>query len=140
MKKGISTLNIFFFISFFYSCFLVPKSLKNIKTEISGLKLIEEDNEKDIKENNKKDIKEDDNNISYINKESILTEIKEGEVYGGGLFAGYVTWAKSGNLRAIKDKYNNSIKDLEGLEYSYIFSSIRFKTSSWLSYKPYLLY
>lgn len=133
MKKGISILNIFFFISFFYSCFLVPKSLKNIKTEISGFRLIEEGNEKDIKENNKKDIKEDDSNISYINKESILTEIKEGEVYGG-LFAGYVTWAKSGNLRAIKDKYNNSIKDLEGLGYSYIFSPIRFKTSSWLGY------
>ncbi|WP_215540036.1 S2/P23 family protein [Borreliella bavariensis] len=141
MKKGISILNIFFFISFFYSCFLVPKSLKNIETEISGFRLIEEgnkkdikeNNEKDIKENNEKDIKENNNNISYINKESILTEIKEGEIYGG-LFAGYVTWAKSGNLRAIKDKYNNSIKNLEGLKYSYIFSPIRFKTSSWFSY------
>ncbi|WP_210369312.1 S2/P23 family protein, partial [Borreliella garinii] len=133
MKKGISILNIFFFISFFYSCFLVPKSLKNIKTEISGFRLIEEGNKKDIKENNKKDIKENNNNIFYINKESILTEIKEGEVYGG-LFAGYVTWAKSGNLRAIKDKYNNLIKDLEGLRYSYIFSPIQFKTLSWLSY------
>ncbi|MBB6043405.1 hypothetical protein HNP68_001027 [Borrelia yangtzensis] len=126
MKKGISILNIFFFISFFYSCFLAPKSLKNIETEISGFRLIEEGNEKDIKENS--------NNISYINKESILTEIKGGEIYGS-LFAGYVTWAKSGNLRAIKDKYNNSIKNLEGLKYSYIFSPIRFKkTSLWFSY------
>lgn len=65
MKKGISILNIFFFISFFYSCSLAPKSLKNIETEISGFRLIEEGNKKDIKENN--------NNISYINKESILT-------------------------------------------------------------------
>ncbi len=77
MKKGISILNIFFFISFFYFCFLVLKSLKNIETEILGFRLIEEGNEKDIKEDN--------NNISYINKESIiLTEIKEGEIYGGG--------------------------------------------------------
>ncbi len=103
----------------------MPKSLKNIETEISRFRLIKEDNKKDIKENN--------NNISYINKESILTEIKEGEAYGG-LFAGYVTWVKSGNLRAIKDKYNNSIKNLKGLKYSYIFSPIRFKTSSWFSY------
>ncbi|WP_445012661.1 hypothetical protein [Borreliella garinii] len=51
--------------------------MKNIETEILGFRLIEEGNEKDIKEDN--------NNISYINKESIiLTEIKEGEIYGGG--------------------------------------------------------
>ncbi|WP_336510995.1 hypothetical protein [Borreliella turdi] len=96
--------------------------MKNIETEISRFG--------PIKENNKKDIKENNNNISYINKESILTEIKEEEAYGG-LFAGYITWAKSDNLRAIKDKYNNSIKNLKELKYSYIFSPIRFKTSSW---------
>ncbi len=116
MKKGISILNIFFYISFFYSCFLAPKSLKNIETGISGFK--------EIKKNN--------NNISYIDKEPGLTEIKEGEVQE--LFVGgYVTWAKSGNLIDIKDKYSNLIEDLKGLKYSYIFSLIRFKTSSWLS-------
>nr|WP_301392632.1 hypothetical protein [Borreliella japonica] len=57
-----------------------------------------------------------------------MIEIKEGEVYWG-LFAGYVTWAKSGNSRVIKDRYNNLIKDFEGLRYSYIFSPIRFKIS-----------
>ncbi|WP_424632592.1 S2/P23 family protein [Borreliella lusitaniae] len=136
MKKGISILNIFFFISFFYSCFLEPKSLKNIETGISGFKEIKKNNKKDIKENNnqndKKDIKENNNNISYIDKEPRLTKIKEGEVQE--LFVGgYVTWAKSGNLIDIKDKYSNSIEDLEGLKYSYIFSPIRFKTSSWFS-------
>ncbi len=41
-------------------------------------------------------------------------EIKEGEVWK--LFVGgYVTWVKSCNLRPIKDKYNNLIKDLEEL-------------------------
>ncbi|MBB6043561.1 hypothetical protein HNP68_001183 [Borrelia yangtzensis] len=35
----------------------MPKSLKNIATEISEFRLIEEGNEKDIKENN--------NNISF---------------------------------------------------------------------------
>ncbi|SCW45665.1 hypothetical protein SAMN02983004_01164 [Borreliella japonica] len=87
MKKSISILNIFFFISCFYSCFLVPESFKNVETGISGFELIEKDNEKDIKEDKK--------NIPSIDKESMLIEIKEGEVYGG-LFAGYVTWAKSG--------------------------------------------
>ncbi len=53
----------------------MPKSLKNIETEILRFRLIEEGNKKDIKGNN--------NKISYINKESILTEIKEGEAYGG---------------------------------------------------------
>ncbi len=47
----------------------------------------------------------------------------------------YVTWVKSGNLRAIKDKNNNLIQDLKGLKYSYIFSPIRFKT--WLGYTYY---
>ncbi|WP_268825764.1 hypothetical protein [Borreliella turdi] len=32
---------------------------------------------------------------------------------------GYVIWVKSGNLSVIKDKYNNLIKDLEGLLYFY---------------------
>ncbi len=55
-----------------------------------------------------------------------MNKIKEGEVWE--LFAGiYVTWVKSGNLRAIKDKNNNLIQDLKGLEYSCIFSPIRFK-------------
>ncbi|WP_424632581.1 S2/P23 family protein [Borreliella lusitaniae] len=155
MKKDISILNIFFFISFFYSCFLEPKSLKNIKTGISGFKEIKENNKKDIKENNKKDIKENNkkdikennkkdikennNNISYIDKEPKLTNIKEGEV-PELLVGGYVTWAKSGNLINIKDKYSNLIEDLKGLKYSYIFSPIQFKTSSWLfsSYTYYI--
>ncbi|WP_418904993.1 S2/P23 family protein [Borreliella lusitaniae] len=137
MKKGISILNIFFFISFFYSCFLEPKSLKNIETGISGFKEIKKNNKKDIKENNnqnnKKDIKENNNNISYIDKEPGLTAIKEGEVWKL-LAGGYVTWAKSGDLIDIKDKYSNLIEDLKGLKYSYIFSPIRFKkNSSWLS-------
>ncbi|WNY67257.1 S2/P23 family protein [Borreliella lusitaniae] len=137
MKKGISILNIFFFISFFYSCFLEPKSLKNIETGISGFKEIKENNNQNIKENNnqnnKKDIKENNNNISYIDKEHKLTTIKEGEVWEL-LLLGHVTWAKSGDLIDIKDKYNNLIEDLKGLKYSYIFSPIRFKTSSsWLS-------
>ncbi len=50
------------------------------------------------------------------------------------LAGGYVTWTKSNNLNVIKDKYNNPIKDLEKLKYSYIFSPIRFKTSSWFSH------
>nr|WP_269843253.1 hypothetical protein [Borreliella burgdorferi] len=40
------------------------------------------------------------------------------------LASGYVTWVKSGNLRAIKDKNNNLIEDLRELKYSYIFSPI----------------
>ncbi len=56
-----------------------------------------------------------------------MNKIKEGEVWE--LCAGiYVTWVKSGNLRAIKDKNNNLIQDLKGLKYSCIFSPIRFKT------------
>uniref|UniRef100_UPI003B20D979 S2/P23 family protein n=1 Tax=Borreliella tanukii TaxID=56146 RepID=UPI003B20D979 len=134
MEKSISILNIFFFISFFYSCVVGSNSLKNIKTEVLDLELIEEHNEKNIKENNKKDIKEDIKNISCINEEFGSSEIKEGEVWGGLLAGGYVTWIKPNNLRVIKDKYNNLIEDLEGLKYSYIFSPIRFKTSSWFSY------
>ncbi len=130
MKKGISILNIFFFISFFYSCFLAPKSLKNIETGISGFKEIKKNNKKDIKENNnqndKKDIKENNNNISYIDKEPGLTEIKEGEVWEL-LLLKHVTWAKSGDLITIKDKYSNLIEDLKGLKYSYIFSRFDLK-------------
>ncbi|WP_210360186.1 S2/P23 family protein [Borreliella garinii] len=138
MKKGINILNIIFFISFFYSCFLVPKSLKKVKTEISEFGLIEEYGKKNIEEYNKKNVKEYNKNVYCIDEESILDEIKEGEVFE--LFAGgYVTWAKSGKLRAIKDKYNNLIQDLRGLKYSYIFSPIRFKTLSlWLSYNYYI--
>ncbi len=138
MKKGIYILNIIFFISFFYSCFLVPKSLKKVKTEISEFGLIEEYGKKNIEEYNKKNVKEYNKNVYCIDEESILDEIKEGEVFE--LFAGgYVTWAKSGKLRAIKDKYNNLIQNLRGLKYSYIFSPIRFKTLSlWLSYNYYI--
>ncbi|WP_187981875.1 S2/P23 family protein [Borreliella bavariensis] len=133
MKKGTSIFNIFFFILFFYSCLPAPES-SGVKTEILGFELIKEDDKKNIEEYNKKTIKEDDNNICFVDEESRLNEIKEGEVRE--LFVGgYVTWAKSGNLKAIKDKYNNLIQDLRGLKYSYIFSPIRFKTLSlWLSY------
>ncbi len=131
MKKSINILNIFFFISLLYSCVVGSNSLKNTKTGILNFELIEKDNEKDNKENIK--------NISCINEEFGSSEIKEGEVYGGGdCFAGYVTWAKSGNLRAIKDRYNNLIEELKGLKYSYIFSPIQFKTSSWFSYSYYI--
>ncbi|WP_418906247.1 S2/P23 family protein (plasmid) [Borreliella tanukii] len=138
MEKSISILNIFFFISFFYSCVVGSNSLKNIKTEVLDLELIEEHNEKNIKENNKKDIKEDIKNISCINEEFGSSEIKEGEVWGGLLAGRYVTWIKPNNLRVIKDKYNNLIEDLKGLKYSYIFSPIRLKTLSWLSYSYYI--
>lgn len=97
MKKSINILNIFFFISLLYSCVVGSNSLKNTKTGILNFELIEEDNEKDNKENIKKDITENIKNIFCINEEFGSSEIKEGEVYGG-LFAGYVTWAKSGNL------------------------------------------
>ncbi|WP_419264707.1 S2/P23 family protein [Borreliella afzelii] len=145
MKKSINILNIFFFISLLYSCVVGSNSLKNTKTGILNFELIEEDNEKDITENIKKDITENikkdiTENIKNIfcnNEEFGSSEIKEGEVYGG-LFAGYVTWAKSGNLRAIKDRYNNLIEGLKGLKYSYIFSPIQFKTSSWFSYSYYI--
>uniref|UniRef100_UPI003B215461 S2/P23 family protein n=1 Tax=Borreliella californiensis TaxID=373543 RepID=UPI003B215461 len=131
MKNSISILNIFFFISFFYSCFLVPKSLKKIDSEILGFDGNKENNKENIKDKDKDKDNDNDKNISCVNEVPRLNEIKVGEVYGG-LFAGYVVWAKSGNLIAIKDRYNNLIKDLEGLKYSYIFSPIQFKRSlSW---------
>lgn len=77
MKKSINILNIFFFISLLYSCVVGSNSLKNTKTGILNFELIEKDNEKDNKENIK--------NISCINEEFGSSEIKEGEVYGGGL-------------------------------------------------------
>ncbi|MBB6213529.1 S2/P23 family protein (plasmid) [Borreliella californiensis] len=132
MKKSISILNIFFIISFFYSCVVGSNSLKNIKTEGLDFELSEENNEKDIKEDNEEDIK----NISCINEEFGSSEIKEGEVQGG-LFAKSVTWIKPNNLRAIKDRYNNLIEDLKGLKYSYIFSPIRLKTFSWSLFSGY---
>ncbi|ACN93225.1 hypothetical protein BSV1_X13 (plasmid) [Borreliella finlandensis] len=53
----------------------------------------------------------------------------------GIIVGGYVTWAKSGNLRPIKDKYNNLIQNLKGFKYSYIFSPIQLKTLSlWFNY------
>ncbi|AJY73043.1 hypothetical protein BAFK78_H017 (plasmid) [Borreliella afzelii K78] len=76
MKKSINILNIFFFISLLYSCVVGSNSLKNTKTGILNFELIEKDNEKDNKENIK--------NISCINEEFGSSEIKEGEVYGGG--------------------------------------------------------
>ncbi|MGF7102078.1 hypothetical protein HNP70_001098 [Borreliella kurtenbachii] len=78
-------------------------------------------------------IKESNNNICLTFKEPKLNEIKEGEVFEL-LARGYVTWAKSGNLSAIKNKNNNLIEDLRELKYSYIFSPIRFKTYSLLSF------
>ncbi|WP_215537568.1 S2/P23 family protein [Borreliella bavariensis] len=131
MEKDICILNIFVFVSLFSSCFLTPpkysKSI-NIQTEVFYSKSIEED----IKEYSKKNSEESNQNI-FFNEKSGLSEIKEGEVFEL-LVGGYVTWAKSGNLIVIKDKYNNLIKDLEELKYSYIFSPIRFKTSLWFSY------
>ncbi|WP_215536676.1 S2/P23 family protein [Borreliella bavariensis] len=156
MKKGIYILNKFLFISFFYSCFLVPKSSKKVDAEISEFGPIEEYSKKNIEEYSKKNIEEySKKNIEEYSKKNIeeyskdiycvdeessrLNEIKEGELWA--LFVGgYVTWAKSGNLRAIKDKNNNLIQDLKGLKYSYIFSPIRFKTLSlsWFSYNYYI--
>ncbi|MGF7102087.1 S2/P23 family protein [Borreliella kurtenbachii] len=134
MKKGISILNVIFFMLFFYSCVLLPKSPKSFKkaeTEVLEFGVIKED-KKNIEEDSKKNIKEYYSNICYLDEEPRLNEIKEGEVWE--LFVGgYVTWAKAANLRAIKDKNNNLIKDLEGLKYSYIFSPIRFRTWSFLS-------
>ncbi|WP_419264825.1 S2/P23 family protein [Borreliella afzelii] len=155
MKKWISILNIFLFVLFFYSCLPTLEYSESIKAGILDFKPIKEDNNKNIEEyskknikedNNKnieeyskKNIKEDNNNIYCVDEEFRLNEIKEGEV--SQLFAGgYVTWAKSGNLRAIKDKNNNLIQDLKGLKYSYIFSPIRFKTLSllWFGYNYYI--
>ncbi|WP_418906309.1 S2/P23 family protein (plasmid) [Borreliella tanukii] len=148
MKKGVYIVNIFLFISFFYSCFLVPKSSKKVDAEISEFgpieeyskKNIEEYSKKNIEEYSKKNIEEYSKDIYCVDEESSrLNEIKEGEVWE--IFVGgYVTWAKSGNLRALKDKNNNLIQDLKGLKYSYIFSPIRFKTLSlpWFSYNYYI--
>ncbi|MBB6031942.1 hypothetical protein HNR35_000945 [Borreliella spielmanii] len=139
MKKSISILNIFLFVLFFYSCLPTLEYSESIKAGILDFKPIKEDNNKNIEEYSKKNIKEDNNNIYCVDEEFRLNEIKEGEV--SQLFArGYVTWVKSGNLRAIKDKNNNLIQDLKGLKYSYIFSPIRFKTLSllWFSYTYYI--
>ncbi|WP_031538481.1 hypothetical protein [Borreliella garinii] len=57
MKKCTSIFNIFFFISFFYSCLPAPESSKGVKTEILGFELIKEDNKKNIEEYNKKTLK-----------------------------------------------------------------------------------
>ncbi|ADQ29947.1 S2/P23 family protein [Borreliella burgdorferi] len=133
MKKDIYISNIFLYIPLFYSCFLTPpKSLKinSIKTEVFDFKIIEEG---DITKYNKNPIKESNNNICLTFKEPELNEIKEGEVFEI-LANGYVTWAKSGDLRDIKDKNNNLIEDLRELKYSYIFSPIRFKTYSLLTF------
>ncbi|ACN53417.1 S2/P23 family protein (plasmid) [Borreliella spielmanii] len=138
MKKWISILNIFLYIVF-YSCLPTLEYSESIKAGILDFKPIKEDNNKNIEEYSKKNIKEDNNNIYCVDEEFRLNEIKEGEV--SQLFArGYVTWVKSGNLRAIKDKNNNLIQDLKGLKYSYIFSPIRFKTLSllWFSYTYYI--
>ncbi|WP_234930705.1 hypothetical protein [Borreliella garinii] len=74
-------------------------------------------------------MEEGNQNICYFYEES---GIKEGELFEL-LAGGYVTWVKSNNLSSLKDRYNNLIKDLEELKYSYIFSPIRFKTYLWLS-------
>ncbi|WP_215540835.1 hypothetical protein [Borreliella bavariensis] len=116
MKKWISILNIFLFVLFFYSCLPTLEYSESIKAGILDFKPIKEDNNKNIEEYNKKNIKEDNNNFDCVDEEFRLNEIKEGEV--SQLFAGgYVTWVKSGNLRAIKDKNNNLIQDLKGLKY-----------------------
>lgn len=119
------------FVLLFFSCFLTsPTSSKSIKYSNRGFcsKTIRED-VKEYSKYIKKDMKESKQNICSFYEES---GIKEGEVFEL-LAGGYVTWAKSNNLNVIKDKYNNSIKDLKELKYSYIFSPIRFKTSSWFS-------
>ncbi len=104
MKKGVYILNIFLFISFFYSCFLVPKSSKKVDVEISEFGPIEEYSKKNIEE------EYSEKNICCVDEESSrLNEIKEGEVLWELFVGGYVTWAKPGNLMAIKDKNNNLI-------------------------------
>ncbi|MCD2332863.1 S2/P23 family protein [Borreliella americana] len=133
MKKDILyTLNVFLYISLLYSCSWTPlKSSKiiSIKTESFDYNTIKE---KNIIECNKNLVKADNKNICLALEETAF-ELKEGEIFEL-LAGGYVTWAKSGYLRALKDKHNNLIKDLEGLKYSYIFSPIRFKNYSWFSY------
>ncbi|PRR08505.1 hypothetical protein CV660_07155 [Borreliella burgdorferi] len=133
MKKNICILNIFLYIPLFYSCFLTtPKSSKinSIKTEVLDFKIIEEGN---IIKYDKKPIEESNSNICLTFKEPELNEIKEGEAFEI-LASGYVTWAKSGDLKDIKDKNNNLIENLRELKYSYIFSPIRFKTYSLLTF------
>ncbi|MCD2383897.1 hypothetical protein LRB48_05555 [Borreliella burgdorferi] len=121
MKKDIRILNIFLYVLLFYSCFLTPpksSKINSIKTEVFDFKI-----EEDITKYNKNPIKESNKNICLAFKEPELNEIKEREVFEI-LTSGYVTWVKSGNLRAIKDKNNNLIEDLRELKYSYIFSPI----------------
>lgn len=129
MKKDMCILNVF--VLLFFSCFLTsPTSSKSIK--YSNRSFCSNTIREDVKEYSKyikKDMKESNQNICSFYEES---GIKEGEVFEL-LTGGYVTWVKSNNLNVIKDKYNNSIKDLEELKYSYIFSPIRFKTSTWFS-------
>ncbi|ACN24464.1 hypothetical protein BBU64B_K0049 (plasmid) [Borreliella burgdorferi 64b] len=127
MKKNIYILNIFLYIPLFYSCFLTPpksSKINSIKTEVLDFKIIEEGN---IIKYDKKPIEERNENTCLSFKEPELNEIKEGDVLEL-LAGGYVTWAKSGDLRVLKDKNNNLIEDLRELRYSYIFSPIRFKT------------
>ncbi|WNY65414.1 S2/P23 family protein [Borreliella carolinensis] len=134
MKKDIHILNIFLYIPLFYSCFLTPtksSKINKIKTGVFDLKKIEEGN---IKKYNKDTVKESNKNTCLSFEEPEPNKIKEGEVFEPLAF-GYVTWAKSGSLRDLKDKNNNLIENLKELKYSYIFSPIRFKTLSFfLSY------
>ncbi|WP_418906510.1 S2/P23 family protein (plasmid) [Borreliella turdi] len=133
MKKYACILNVFVFILLFFSCFLTsPKSSKSIKYSnrsfYSKSKTIRED-VKEYSKYIKKNMEESNQNICSFYEESGIKEGKVFELLAGG----YVTWVKSNNLSVLKDRYNNLIKDLEELKYSYIFSPIRFKTFSWLS-------
>ncbi|AEL19443.1 putative lipoprotein (plasmid) [Borreliella bissettiae DN127] len=131
MKKDIRILNIFLYVPLFYSCFFTPpksSKINSIKTEVFDFKI-----EEDITKHNKTPIKESNENTCLSFKDPELNEIKEGEVFEI-LASGYVTWAKSGDLRVLKDKNNNLIEDLRELRYSYIFSPIRFKTFFSYSY------
>ncbi|EEC22123.1 S2/P23 family protein (plasmid) [Borreliella burgdorferi] len=133
MKKDIRILNIFLYIPLFYSCFLnPPKSSKinKIKNPSFDFKKIEKEN---ITKYNKDTIKESNKNICLSLEEPEPNKIKEGEVFEPLAF-GYVTWAKSGDLMALKNKNNNLIEDLRELKYSYIFSPIQFKTYSLFSF------
>ncbi|WP_417903026.1 S2/P23 family protein [Borreliella bissettiae] len=131
MKKDIRILNMFLYVPLFYSCFFTPpksSKINSIKTEVFDFKI-----EEDITKHNKTPIKESNENTCLSFKDPELNEIKEGEVFEI-LASGYVTWAKSGDLRVLKDKNNNLIEDLRELRYSYIFSPIRFKTFFSYSY------
>ncbi|AEL19492.1 putative lipoprotein, borrelia PFam52 protein (plasmid) [Borreliella bissettiae DN127] len=133
MKKDIRILNIFLYIPLFYSCFLTPpksSKINKIKNPDFDFKKIEEEN---ITKYNKDTIKDSNKNICLSLEEPESNKIKEGEVFEP-LAVGYVTWAKSGNLKALKDKNNNLIEDLRELKYSYIFSPIQFKTYSFYSF------